>query len=142
MDNLSKFFFIALLILAGIVNKVSAQETDSIAIRISSINAKSRFIDKEGKAHLYSTEHYPNFMKYQVTEKKPVLHETGNNDSDFNQYRNELQHWYFLYDKKGYVEKFGTLPDLTGKKPIEGSTLIFDAATAPKEYRNKKSDQK
>ena len=142
MKQFLKLFSVIAFFVSGTSFYASAQQTDSIQLRIDNIQQKSRFMDKEGKAHLYSTEHYPSFLKYPVSEKKPTLNKSAISDNEFNQYRNELQHWYFLYVKKGYLEKFGPLPDLTGKKPIEGNTPIFDAATAPAEYRNKNNEQK
>ncbi|MBX2903917.1 MAG: hypothetical protein KF872_10200 [Chitinophagales bacterium] len=104
---------------------------------------ESKFVMKVGEdgkavAHPY----FPAFMKYPVTEKRPELKETGNKDWDITVYNNELQHWYYLYDKKGYTQKYGALPDLAGKKMPEPNVPIFDSATAPMEYRNPKTKQK
>ncbi len=100
-------------------------------------------VDESKKPGYSSDMYYPAFMKYPVTEqKKPELKNTNNKDWDITVYNNEMQHWYYLYDKKGYVEKYGPLPDLTNKKVPEGNTPMFDAATAPEEYRNYKPEQK
>lgn len=53
---------------------------------------------------------YPEFMRYPVTTLKPEFYDSGNPERDKRHFENTTQHWHYLYDKDGYIQKYGPLP--------------------------------
>ena len=51
------------------------------------------------------------FLKFPVGSEKPVFIEVLKEDQDTVYFENRLKHWYFLYDKKTYLDKYGELPN-------------------------------
>ena len=63
--------------------------------------------------------HNPPFMRYPVTEIKPVFIGGIDLDMDSTVYRNKLMHWYFLFDTQSYKKLYGKLPVIKDfPKPI------------------------
>ncbi len=45
-------------------------------------------------------------------------------------YRNKLQHWYYLFDKKDYVNIYGELPEVNAfPKPVYNPDELGDEIT-------------
>lgn len=54
----------------------------------------------------------PAFMNYPVNKTKPYFVDNNNPDYDSLVFKRKLQHWYFLFDKELYLDKYGELPNI------------------------------
>ena len=69
------------------------------------------YIVEHGMIELNDPSQYnPTFVLYPVNETKPSYIDLGFPDYDQRVFDRKLEHWYFKFDKEGYVQKYGELP--------------------------------
>ncbi len=61
----------------------------------------------------------PKFFGYPVTERMPLLMDTGDPPQDRLIYNLRLQHWFYLFNHEKYEERFGAFPELPAGKTAE-----------------------
>ena len=64
---------------------------------------------------------YPKFLSYPTSHTKPPFIDSGDPANDQIVHEMRLQHWYFLFDQKQYIQRYGALPTNLpgGVKPRE-----------------------
>ena len=73
------------------------------------------------------------FLRFPVGEEKPVFIELLKEDLDTVFYEGRLKHWYFLNDKKTFVDKYGPLPEdrFLNKRVSHPDSLYLPASMKP-----------
>lgn len=65
----------------------------------------------EERDTVYSVFKLEKFFAYPVNERKPLFINTNKPADDSLAYNMRTQHWYLLFDTKGYEKKYGKLPN-------------------------------
>lgn len=65
----------------------------------------------KAESHIQTeTPSFPRFLSYPTSHKKPIRLDSGNPKEDKEVHALRLQHWYFIFDQAGYVQRYGKLP--------------------------------
>ena len=59
---------------------------------------------------VYDVRKLEQFFAYPVSNRRPIIIDTGKPEEDKKIYNLRLQHWYLIYETKSYEKTYGALP--------------------------------